>query len=1079
MVHQIQSGQVIVDLCSVVKELVENSLDAGATSIALKHYTSKLSTYDDLSSLRTFGFRGEALSSLRALSSFYIVTAQADEAPKGTRLEFETSGKLKGTSVAASQKGTTVTVEGLFANLPVRRRELEKNIKREYGKVLGLLQAYACISTSVKFSVSNIMAKGKKAVVFATKSNTTTRENIANVFGAKTLPALVHMDLSFSMQTSRSSTSQLDPEDSQVRVSGHVSRPVFGEGRQTPDRQMFFVNGRPCSLPQFAKVFNEVYKSYNVSQSPFVFANIILDTNAYDVNVSPDKRTILLHDQNVLLDSLRGSLTDLFGKQDQTVPQTQRPQQKLPNFKQLTVQREKSDPTHKGVVDSNVRQSQPSRDSDEESPDEDPSEATLQSPQQSPTLVGIFAGRGAQPRVPAKGEIDKRNAILSTGKRDLARKFGDTARRLSEDHGDKGVSPGTEPVEEDTEAPPNPVTDFNQRIAEQQEDAQNRKTWFADASDQEAAADHEDEVPRLERSAAKPAPGVVQNAFDRMRARRQSPQVATITIGTKTRTALLGSTPPRVDSRSSSPPSRSSMGRGDTKASDAVFSSTLQAFRAPGTVPSTVRTATPAATLSRQGNPTSTSAGYASTAGASSDIVSDNESPQDAALFSGGQEVDEDAEDEQLRVEGLADEYLDDESRKAREDARVAELIHRAEGKAAMPNEENLQRATKVLQGKGSKDSTTHLLQVLRTTVSSIGNQLLVFERNLKRELQQSLQRKQPIQLGELDAEQKLSLTVSKEDFAGMQIVGQFNLGFILAIRPATSEFTDDELFIIDQHASDEKFNFERLRASTTVQNQRLVRPKILDLTAIEEEIIIENNTALVENGFLVEVDQSGNSPVGQRCRLVSLPMSREVTFDLSDLEELIALLGESPPARMSSERGEHRSRHVLRPSKVRKLFAMRACRSSVMIGKTLQKRQMENLVKHMGEIDKPWNCPHGRPTMRHVIGLSDWEGWKEGDGLVGMEDEEEKRIDWKAWLSERKNREKGEAESDFELENELEVVDDSTVGVSESEGLDNDDEHETEGEDPGDGADSEESGDDEGRAMGTQQSISQRFLYS
>ena len=106
----------------------------------------------------------------------------------------------------------------------------------------------------------------------------------------------------------------------QVCVVGHVSRPVFGEGRQAPDRQMFFVNSRPCSLPQVAKVFNEVYKSYNLSQSPFVFANIILDTStyinpksmsladgqdAYDVNVSPDKRTIFLHDQNTLLETLK------------------------------------------------------------------------------------------------------------------------------------------------------------------------------------------------------------------------------------------------------------------------------------------------------------------------------------------------------------------------------------------------------------------------------------------------------------------------------------------------------------------------------------------------------------------------------------------------------------------------------------------------------------------------------------------------------------------------------------------------------------------------------------------------------
>ena len=131
------------------------------------------------------------------------MTARVDEAPKGTRLDFEVSGKLKSTQVVASQRGTTVAVENLFMNLPVRRRELEKNIKREYGKVLGILQAYACISTTARISVSNMMVKGKKVVVFATKSNPTTRENIANVYGAKTLPGLVAMDLSFEMRSSK------------------------------------------------------------------------------------------------------------------------------------------------------------------------------------------------------------------------------------------------------------------------------------------------------------------------------------------------------------------------------------------------------------------------------------------------------------------------------------------------------------------------------------------------------------------------------------------------------------------------------------------------------------------------------------------------------------------------------------------------------------------------------------------------------------------------------------------------------------------------------------------------------------
>jgi DNA mismatch repair protein PMS2 len=106
------------------------------SSVALKHHTSKLSSYSDIATLETFGFRGEALASLCALSTVTITTCQQGEAPKGTKLSFETSGKLSGTAVVAASKGTTVSVERLFHNLPVRRRELERNIKREWNKVI-------------------------------------------------------------------------------------------------------------------------------------------------------------------------------------------------------------------------------------------------------------------------------------------------------------------------------------------------------------------------------------------------------------------------------------------------------------------------------------------------------------------------------------------------------------------------------------------------------------------------------------------------------------------------------------------------------------------------------------------------------------------------------------------------------------------------------------------------------------------------------------------------------------------------------------------------------------------------------
>ena len=74
-------------------------------------------------------------------------------------------------------------------------------------------------------------------------------------------------------------------------------------------------------------------------------------------------------------------------------------------------------------------------------------------------------------------------------------------------------------------------------------------------------------------------------------------------------------------------------------------------------------------------------------------------------------------------------------------------------------------------------------------------------------------------------------------------------------------------------------------------------------------------------------------------------------------------------------------------------MLAMRACRSSIMVGKTLSRKGMEGVVRHMGEIERPWNCPHGRPTMRHLARLGEWVGWCEGDGL--REDGMRRAVDW------------------------------------------------------------------------------------
>ena len=197
-------------------------------------------------------------------------------------------------------------------------------------------------------------------------------------------------------------------------------------------------------------------------------------------------------------------------------------------------------------------------------------------------------------------------------------------------------------------------------------------------------------------------------------------------------------------------------------------------------------------------------------------------------------------------------------------------------------------------------------------------------------------------------AENELRKNICKEAFERMEILGQFNLGFIITKL-------DNDLFIIDQHASDEKFNFEDQQRNMTIKSQRLIIPQKLELTAANEAILMDNVEIFRMNGFEFEIDQ--NAQAMNKIKLVSLPISKNWTFGAEDIEELIFMLSDSPGV-------------MCRPSRVRKMFASRACRMSVMVGTALNQAQMKRIVSHMGEIEHPWNCPHGRPTMRHLINL-------------------------------------------------------------------------------------------------------------
>ncbi|RBA13900.1 DNA mismatch repair protein PMS2 [Fusarium proliferatum] len=937
-VHQIQSGQVIVDLCSVVKELVENSVDAGATSIggyptvpieqsigrnkwsvltdlptdvrfknqgldlvevadngsgiapanypsvALKHHTSKLSSYSDIATLETFGFRGEALASLCALSIVSITTCQQGQAPKGTKLSFEPSGALKGTAVVAASKGTTVSVERLFHNLPVRRR----------GPTLQIDQ----------------------------KHESSSRD---------------------------------------VRVVGHVSRPSHGDGRQTPDRQMFFVNGRPCGLPQFSKAFNEVYKAYNNSQAPFILADIQLDTHMYDVNVSPDKRSILLHDQNILLDNLRTSLAALFDSQDYSVPTSQ-----LLPFKNRTEKQSTTNTSFKPLSITSQKpldDSQPEVESDGDNYEGSASDKvplgavrrvggskSLEKKINSQNLISGWVERGSTSRP------KDRSATASTFAQNQKPSVRPSMRR--EEPSLFIRSPSLSSGSDENDAGKSlPVRDFNKQlkvnsVMKTGSSPIKRKSSELLETEPQIPATRPLRRGQVESSHTSPA----KTPREKTRS-----EAATIVIGDE----IIQDAASTPDGHANNVAvSEDEMEVDDPKPS---FGSRLTQIYAAGSG-ATEREISFRKERAGKGDEISDSEGTDTNSDSdTSNANKDGKAVSEPAIPVAGS----DRLEKQTETRDLSD---------------ITPFTFAVEPATMDHKTQSLKSTVR------KKESTAQLLQHLRTDESLIKLVLESWKNNLSPSQDCTTVNEEVTDLAAANAEEKLSLTIARKDFLKMKIAGQFNMGFIIATRPASTKSEEDievaqkdELFIIDQHATDEKYNFERLQEIQTVQSQRLVHPKRLELTALEEEIVLQNIPAIEANGFKVHVDMTGDEPVGSRCEVLALPMSREVTFSITDLEELIALLGEE-----SSE-----SKHIPRPSKVRKMFASRACRSSVMIGKALTHGQMETLVRHMAELDKPWNCPHGRPTMRHLCQLDSWDtkGWRD-DNLQAPS------VSWRAYLN-------------------------------------------------------------------------------
>jgi len=198
---------------------------------------------------------------------------------------------------------------------------------------------------------------------------------------------------------------------------------------------------------------------------------------------------------------------------------------------------------------------------------------------------------------------------------------------------------------------------------------------------------------------------------------------------------------------------------------------------------------------------------------------------------------------------------------------------------------------------------------------------------------------------------EEVSRKLDKSDFKVMKMIGQFNKGFILTQM-------ESDVFVIDQHASDERQNFDHLLNTCELEGQKLISSQPMSLSPYQENILKENMQVFVRNGFRFEFDSS--KVLGTRFSLTCLPSYGDKILGISDAEELLEAI-ENAPAIASN----------LRPSRVKEILAMKACKKAIKIGDSLPKEKMRAVVDGMSETNNPWICAHGRPTIRFLTKLN------------------------------------------------------------------------------------------------------------
>lgn len=319
-INKIAAGEVIERPASVVKELVENSIDAGATNISIetknggisyiritdngkgflpddmeiafeRHATSKIRKAEDLETVKSMGFRGEALASIAAISRVELIS-KTEENSVGYKIVVE-GGKILSKEEIGCPKGTTITVENLFFNTPVRYKFLKKDFT-EAGYIEDAVTRIALVNPNIGI---RLISSGK--TIIQTTGNGDSKSVIYNIYGKDIAENILNVDYTYD----------------DIRITGVVGKPVIA--RSNRSNQLFFVNKRFIKDKALTSSAEQAFKGMlTIGKYGFLILNIEIDPHKVDVNVHPAKLEVRFEEESKVFKAVYHAIKETLLQSD-------------------------------------------------------------------------------------------------------------------------------------------------------------------------------------------------------------------------------------------------------------------------------------------------------------------------------------------------------------------------------------------------------------------------------------------------------------------------------------------------------------------------------------------------------------------------------------------------------------------------------------------------------------------------------------------------------------------------------------------------------------------------------------------